>query len=355
MPETDPWSLPRVAHTVLVADIGGTFVRFGLARAGQLLGTPVQLARDQFADLPAACRAFLAQQGSAAVQGASLAAAGQLDREGRLRMTNARWTLDPHSLGASLKLPPSQVLVLNDFMALAWILPGLREDSIDLIRPGPDWNQQPANRLVLGPGTGLGVAAALWSGQGWLPLASEGGHASFAPETDFEAAAGDRARERYGRASWERLVSGAGLELLYETARPEGPARSAAQITEACAQGDDPAAKLAVSSFVELVGAFAGDLALTLQAGGGVVLAGGILPRIARIRGLPGLRRRFEAKGRFSAWLAGVPLALLTEPQAALRGAALAYLGPPAASDPASDPSRPGPEESKRMLTPDTP
>ena len=186
------------------------------------------------------------------------------------------------------------------------------------------------HRVVLGPGTGLGVAAMLDLPEGGRPLSSEGGHASAAAQTAFEQAAVDFAARRFGRASWERVLSGPGLALLHEVARREaglpGDGGDAADTLEACRRGD-PAAVRATRAFVEWLGAFAGDLALLYDATGGVVIAGGVLPRIASVMPLDGLRDRFEAKGRFAPWLAGVPLVLLNAPFAALRGAALAYRG----------------------------
>jgi glucokinase len=339
---TDP---ARTAHTILVADIGGTFARFALARGGALQGEPTHVARDAFADLAAACADFLAahagrQDGThpgaphgAAIDGAVVAAAGQV-HDDRIEMTNADWSIDARALEAALGLSRGAVTVLNDFGALAWALPSL--GAADLVPVGRSGRDSPSplpdgTRVIVGPGTGLGVAAAIRTGTaaGWLPLATEGGHATFAPETDLERTAAGLAAARYGRVSWERVVSGPGLELLNDAARiqlalPPAPL-SAAEIVAAVARGDDPAATLAVDGFVSLIGAFAGDLALLFNASGGVVIAGGVLPRIAAVRPIDTLRERFEDKGRFASWLQGVPTSLLAAPFAALRGAAMAY------------------------------
>jgi glucokinase len=328
---TDSSAPARAAHTVLVADIGGTYARFALARDGVLLGEPSRVRRAAFADLAAACASFLATQEGARIDGAAVAAAGQV-HDARIQMTNADWSVDARALEAALGLAQGAVTVLNDFGALAWALPVLGESELVPIRrrgqagtPAlPD-----GTRVIVGPGTGLGVAAAIRSPAGWLPLATEGGHASFAPETDLERTAAAIAAQRYGRVSWERVVSGPGLELLHGAARmqlglPPAPA-SAAAIVAAMGRDDDPAATIAVDGFVSLIGAFAGDLALLFNAYGGVVIAGGVLPRIAALRPIDAMRDRFEDKGRFSAWLSEVPTSLLQSPFAALRGAALAY------------------------------
>jgi glucokinase len=326
----------RADHVVLVADVGGTFARFALARGGVLLNAPEKLDRARWPDLASACRHYLGTSGGGLrIDGMAIAAAGRV-HDGRIDMTNADWSIDPTTLGAELGLRARRVRVLNDFAALAWALPALDAGELLPVTGGaasragapPPAGPPLGNRVVVGPGTGLGVAALLHTRAGWHPLATEGGHASFAPETPFEHAAEALAARRFGRVSWERMLSGPGLALLHETARREagdtGPAGDAAAVLEGCVRGE-PAAIRATRAFVELLGAFAGDLALLYDANGGVVIAGGVVPRIAAVLPLDGLRARFEAKGRFGSWLAGVPTGLLSAPFPALRGAAIAY------------------------------
>jgi glucokinase len=328
----------RSDHVVLVGDIGGTYARFALARDGILLNEPARLERARWPDLAGACRDYLADHaGGLRIDGASIAAAGRV-QDGRIAMTNADWSVDPTVLSDELGVRAPNVAVLNDFAALAWALPALREDEL-LPLPGgaaaraggtPPVRGSGGHRVVFGPGTGLGVAAMLDGPDGARPLSTEGGHASAAAETEFERTAAAFAARRFGRASWERVLSGPGLALLHEVARLQaglpGDGGDAADTVEACRRGD-PAALQATRAFVGWLGAFAGDLALLYDAGGGVVIAGGVLPRIAAVMPLDGLRERFEAKGRFAPWLAGVPLGLLNSPFAALRGAARAYRG----------------------------
>jgi glucokinase len=326
----------RADHVVLVADIGGTYARFALARDGALLNAPQTLERARWPDLASACRHYLsASGGGLRIDGMAIAGAGRV-HDGRIDMTNADWSIDPATLAAALGLRARRVRVLNDFAALAWVLPTLGTAELLPVTGGaatragapPPAGEPLGNRVVVGPGTGLGVAALLHTPAGWHPLATEGGHASFAPETPLEHAAKALAARRFGRVSWERMLSGPGLALLHETALLEagdtGPAGDAAAVLEGCARGDAPAIR-AARTFVELLGAYAGDLALLYDAAGGVVIAGGVAPRVAAVLPLDGLRARFEAKGRFAAWLAGVPTGLLSAPFAALRGAAIAY------------------------------
>jgi glucokinase len=335
MPERD--ATGRHAHRVLVGDIGGTFARFALACDGALLNEPQRLERARWPDLASACRHYLAGAcaGSPAIAGASIAAAGRVDAD-RIEMTNAQWSVDGAALADELGLRRDRVRVINDFAALAWVLPHLAPDELAAVpdgavaatgRPAPG-ERTDGNRVVVGAGTGLGVAAALRTTAGWHPLATEGGHASFAAGTAFEHRAAELAARRFGRVSWERMLSGPGLSLLHEAARLEAgeppPLDGAAAVLEGCARGE-PAALRATRCFVELIGAFAGDLALLYDASGGVVIAGGVVPRIAALLPLDGLRERFEDKGRFAPWLRTVPVGVLTAPFAALRGAAIAY------------------------------
>ncbi len=336
MPET--FLEDRRDHVVLVGDVGGTYVRFALARDARLLNAPERLERARWPDIACACRHYLGEHGGGLrIEGAAIAAAGRV-QDGRIAMTNADWSVDPPVLAAELGLRAHRVLALNDFAALAWSLPSLGADELEPLRGGaaaragapPPAGAAHGHRVVLGPGTGLGVAATVRTAHGWQPLASEGGHASCAVESPLERAAHALAARRFGRVSWERLLSGPGLALLHEAACLEAgappPRGGPAGVVDACARGD-PVAALAARAFVELLGAFAGDLALVYDAGGGVVIAGGVVPRLAAVMPLDGLRPRFEAKGRFADWLATVPVGLLTAPFAALRGAAIAYRG----------------------------
>lgn len=326
----------RSDHLVVVADLGGTFVRLALARNGRLLDAPRRMERARWRGIGQACRVFIDDHGAGLrVDGVAIAAAGRLE-EGRIAMTNADWVIDPQSIAQDLGLRTPRVTVMNDFAALAWALPGLDPEDSAALPAGPSTGRtarapdrlSDGHRVVVGPGTGLGVAVALRLADGWQPLATEGGHASAAAQTGFEQAAIAHACRLHGRASWERLLSGPGLALLHAVARMESglpdEGADAADTVRACERGDAPAIR-AARAFVGLLGGFAGDLALLYGATGGVVIAGGVLPRVAAVVPIDDMRTRFEDKGRFRSWLETVALHQLTAPHAALRGAALAY------------------------------
>jgi len=326
----------RREHLVLVADVGATYLRLALARNGRLLVPARRLERERHADFESACSQYLHETARGTrLEGASVAAAGRVS-DGCIELTNAGWRIDPGVLASAFGLRTQRVTLLNDFEALAWSLPSLdaqeREDIPGRARGRSlqAVDRPSGHRAVLGAGSGLGVAALLHTPTGWTPLATEGGHASFAPETDFERAAADLARARFGRASWERILSGPGLVLLHEAACQHlspGSAQSALTpeaVVAACREGE-ASARLAVRSFVELLGAFAGDLALLYNASGGVMVGGGVVAELAQVVPFDGMGMRFEAKGRFRGWLEQVPLQRIAAPFAALRGAAIAY------------------------------
>jgi len=319
--------------TVLVADIGGTFARFGVAQGGQRVTEVITLARADSSDLASLCAQ--GRRGlNRSVDGAAIAVAAPVSG-GHAQMTNADWKVDERVLAQALSL--DRVLLLNDFAALAWSLPTLQALDILAIPPGagstgpsdlaaasPD-----APRVVFGPGTGLGVAALFHHDGRPLAIASEGGHIGFAPATPFEERVLEHATARFKRVSWERILSGPGLELIDAVSRHEFDApsapRSAQQIVDAARAGTCPAAANSVACFAGLLGSFGGDLALTFRAAGGVAIGGGITARIAPLISLPDVRERFRQKGRFSAWLDTLPLSILLNPNVALNGAAYAF------------------------------
>jgi glucokinase len=181
---------------------------------------------------------------------------------------------------------------------------------------------------VVGPGTGLGVGAVVQTRQGWVALPGEGGHATLAASDDLESALLAWVRRRYAHVSAERLLSGIGLPLLHQALHElqgrAGAPRTAAEIVDGAAAGGDAACGQTLDVFCALLGGFAGNVALTLGARGGLYIGGGIVPRFADRFFASAFRERFEAKGRFQAYLAAIPTALITDTLAALGGAALA-------------------------------
>lgn len=315
---------------LLVADVGGTFGRFALAQGGRRPRQVLTLARASAGDLPDLCAQALRQLHGPVV-GAAIAVAAPVSG-GRAHMTNVDWDVDETALAEALSL--ERVLLINDFAALALSLPAVEPGDLLSLPPGYAAPAGNAPRVVFGPGTGLGVAALFFHPDGSaLPIASEGGHISFAPASRFEESVCEHAAARFDRVSWERVLSGPGLELIDEVSRREfgepggGPAgpRTTPQIIDAARAGTCPAAAHSVACFAGLLGSFGGDLALMFRASGGVAIGGGIAARIAPLISLTGVRERFSRKGRFSVWLEALPLSILLNPNAAFAGAAYAF------------------------------
>ena len=327
------------SHPRLLADIGGTNARFGwIDTPSAAVSQLRQLTVANFAGPAQAAAAYLADQAQVlgpayrAPRQAAFAVATAVAGDA-IAFTNSHWAFSRAELQAALGL--DGLLMLNDFEALALSLPCLGAAQLRVhggaqVQAGGGFG--PGTLAVVGPGTGLGVAAVLRTRQGWLALPGEGGHATLAAANDLESELLACVRRQFGHVSAERLLSGIGLPVLYQalgevqSARP--PARSAAQIVEAGlavgAAGGDALCSQTLDMFCALLGGFAGNVALTVGARGGLFIGGGIVPRFADRFFTSAFRERFESKGRFRDYLAAIPTALITDTQAALSGAALA-------------------------------
>ena len=315
-----------MSRLALVGDIGGTNARFALAdldAAPPRLGEPVGLKVADFPRATDAIAAFLAAQDlTRPPRVAVIAVAGPV-RNGTIDFTNSDWLLSEADL---LALGCGRARLINDYGALALAAPLLCSDDLRVV--GPEVRGETHGTIaVMGPGTGFGVSALVRDGHAEAVLSTEGGHVGFAPTDEVEAELLHRLAARHGRVSIERILSGAGLDELHECLQAiEGrPAEStpSARITAAALAGD-PAALRTVDRFCAIFGSVAGDLALAYGATGGVLVAGGIAPRIVGLLQASAFRSRFEAKGRFRDYLAAIPSRVIMRPYAALLGAARA-------------------------------
>ncbi|WP_018656759.1 glucokinase [Actinomadura flavalba] len=305
----------------LVADVGGTNARFGLvAEPG---GSPEHVAAlptRAYPGLSEAAAAYLRQYvPDARIEAACLAIAGPVVN-GRFRLNNAGWAADSAArVARALELP--EVTVVNDFAALARSLPVLGPGDVRAIGPAsPDARGVVA---VVGPGTGLGTAGLAPIPGGHLPLPGEGGHADLPAATDEETAVLRRLRAEHGSVSAELVLCGAGLARLHgHLAALRGVPAEPLTAARICERQDDPLCAATLDMFCGLLGAFAGNVALTLGATGGVYLGGGILPRIADFLARSPFRTRFELKSPVSDYVAAIPTRLITHPCPALLGAA---------------------------------
>ncbi|MDF5753889.1 glucokinase [Spongiactinospora sp. TRM90649] len=304
----------------LVADIGGTNARFGLV--SEPGGAPHDVAVLAVADhegLPEAMNAYLKEHGGGVrPQAACLAIAGPVDDD-RYRLTNAAWSGSIRDLGLA------RTGLLNDFEALALSLPHLGgDDLVPLGGPTPPGPRPRSVKAVLGPGTGLGVAGLVPSETEWIPVACEGGHVTPPVVTEREAAVVAALRaEGADYLDAEHLLSGPGMSRLHHgLSLVDGVAADRLTAAEIVAREDDARCAETVRVFCALLGSFAGNVALTLGARGGIYLGGGVLPRIVERVRASEFRARFEDAPPLGDYLRDIPTSLIVDAQPALTGAA---------------------------------
>jgi glucokinase len=312
----------------LLADVGGTNARFAWQRgSGAAIDAVEILPCAGFPTLADALQRYLAIVGRAAPPSCAIAIANPVTGD-HVQMTNHHWSFSIAALKAQIGF--DRLRVLNDFTALALALPALQPDELKALGGGaavPD-----AAIALIGPGTGLGVSGLLPDGRGgWVPVQGEGGHVTLAAGTPREQAVIGQLALKHGHVSAERAVCGQGLVDLHAALcavdRPQAapPALSAADITAAALAGSDARCVEALRLFCAFLGSTAGNLALTLGARGGVYLGGGIVPRLGDWFAGTDFRERFEAKGRFRAYLAAIPVWVIAAGLSpALRGASRA-------------------------------
>ncbi len=330
MPKQSPPSgepkLECRAHSwpVLVGDIGGTNARFAVIESPGALPTQVVSMRNaDFPGFPAVVAAYLAQVTGKELRRGALAVAGPIEGD-LFRFSNIAWEFSVSALVRQLGL--ESLLLVNDFEALALSIPGLLPSEFLVVGGGHPVETSPI--AVIGPGTGLGVAGLLREPEGWRAIPTEGGHSDFAPVTDLEIELLRLLRRKFGEeVSAENVLCGNGIAAMHDALAvihgdpPRG--LTTAEIIDRGTHGviDDSCART-LSLYCEILGGFVGNVALIAGARGGVVLGGGILPRIPRYLTAGGFRRRFEAKGMMSHYVAAIPTRLILPGDAALRGAA---------------------------------
>lgn len=317
-------------NRILVGDVGGTHARFAIvepAASGPWRVLQRLDLAEPFTTFDEALRTYLDRAGVTPLPRlAGIAVAGPV-AAGSVRFTNRGWDISESTLR---EVGFQRALLINDFAALALAVDVL--DAEDLHSVGPELKGLEGGTLtVLGAGTGFGVSCLARNGNLAIPMATEGGHMGFAPGNADELAVLQLMWKQEGRISIERILSGEGLEHLYQTLeRLAG--RAAPQLTAAEISGgalrDEAGPRAALSMFCSIYGAVAGDLALAHGARGGVFIAGGIAEKIETFLIASPFRRRFEDKGRLSPYVAAIPTKLIVNPNIALLGAARS-VGPP--------------------------
>jgi glucokinase len=303
----------------LVGDIGGTNSRFGLVEQGSMAVRDVESQKnDNFPSLEASAVHYLKARGVTALHAAAIAVAAPVDRE-MITLTNRDWTFSAASLRAATNA--KQFRLLNDFEALAYSLPHIADS--DLVQIGGIKSIKPQVKVVLGPGTGLGMAtlAPLPDG-GWMPIPGEMGHTTLPIINVEELALRDKIVGVGKFAEVEDVLTGPGLLALYRAVSSSPVLQTPEAVLQAALAGSDVAAEKTLDHFMTFLVRLAGDAAMSLQARGGVYLAGGIAPSLVEKLKAPKFRSVFENKGRIADVMKPIPLYVITDKFPAFKGCA---------------------------------
>lgn len=325
-----------MATMLLAGDVGGTKTSLGLYAVGA--GAPVQRAARRYATpdfdgLAGMVDAFLRASGQRGPIGAACFGVAGPVRGRTAPLTNVPWLVDADDIAG--RFPIGRVRLLNDLAAMAHAVPALAGGQLAVLQPG---NPDPrGNAALIAPGTGLGEALLHRVGSRLVPAASEAGHADFAARTEREAALQRALTERFGRATYEQVLSGPGLVNIHSfvhaaascSAVPaDAPASERpALISGAGLERNCPGCAETMDLFTGALGAEAGNLGLRSTATAGVYLGGGIPPKILPALRTPAFLDAFRAKAPMAALVEALPVSVILEPEAALLGAARAAAG----------------------------
>jgi glucokinase len=317
---------------ILAGDIGGTNTRlaFFAAEEGRLeAAAEATHPSRNYSGLDEIVTEFVKAQ-QFPVTGAGFGIAGPV-RNARCQTTNLPWVVDARQLAGLLGL--DSVVLINDVEANAYGIATLGTSDFAVLHEGR-FNAQ-GNAAVISPGTGLGEAGLYWDGSHYLPFATEGGHASFAPNDELQDDLLRYLRRQFGHVSWERVLSGSGLFNIYkwllDTGRCPEPLWLAAELQKAdppavisqiALAGRSELCAKALDLFVTLLGSEAGNFALKVIATGGLYLGGGIAPKILNKLGSAAFREALISKGRMRPVLEEIPVRVILNDKTALRGAA---------------------------------
>jgi glucokinase len=320
---------------LLAGDIGGTKTVLALYHpSDESLKDPIReeiFPSRNYSDFGPLLEKFLDQGPRPKIHAACIGVAGPVIM-GRCQTTNLPWVLDERDLAE--ELGTSSIRLFNDVEAAAYGMTFLRDDELCTLT-SPSVKSRPGHAVLLAAGTGLGQATLCWDGQHYHPMASEGGHADFAPQTDHEVELYKYLRKKFGHVSYERVLSGPGFVNIYAFLRDSGFAEEplwlkdriqlgdpAAVITTVGLAGDHSLCTETLSMFVRIYGAAAGNLALNAFALGGVFIGGGIAPKILKKLQDGTFLQAFLQKGRYETFLRTLRVRVALNPRAPLIGAA---------------------------------
>ncbi len=317
----------------LVGDIGGTHARLSLLAPNGRILRKDEFPSGAYPSLDAILREFLASVApKPKVRAAAFGVAGPVVG-GRCVATNLPWVIDARAIARKHGI--KTVTVLNDLVALSLGALQVRRSKLHLLNDAGLPRKRALNVAVIAAGTGLGEAMLIWDGARFVPSATEGGHADFAPRSDLEVELFRFLRSRFGRVSYERVLSGSGLGNLYDFFRQAKGIDEASENELALSRASDrnallsqlglsnksEAAARALELFASIYGAEAGNLALKTLAVGGVFVCGNIAASMVSVLDEGGFRRAFQDKGRFSPMMERIPVALVLDKDVGLAGA----------------------------------
>jgi glucokinase len=325
---------PKTSPVILAGDIGATKTVLALLREvrGKIESIREEVYNSQeFSQFEEILARFLAKGKPVRIKAACLGVAGPV-RDGRCKTTNLSWSLDEQSLAKSLGV--KNVCLLNDLAAMAYGMLFVSSNQMAVLNEGHP-PQKKGNIAVIAAGTGLGEALLCWNGQDFFPVASEGGHVDFAPQTDVEIELFRFLRSEYGHVSYERILSGPGILNIYKFLQETGFALEpdwlrkrllssdpSSTITEIGLQQGHKLCTETLALFTSIYGAEAGNLALKTLSLEGVYLGGGIAPKILDKLKDGTFMRAFSNKGRYSDLLKKIPVKVALDKRAGLIGAA---------------------------------
>lgn len=305
----------------LCGDIGGTKALLALVDASGGLHAQRRLECTGYGDFPSLLADYLEKLDTPPQAGGCLAVAGPIADDGRsARLTNLPWALDSAKLEQRFGL--SDLRLINDFAAAALGVTVAPSATLRTLQPGLPLAD--SVKLVVGAGTGLGMAVLVPASEGWRVLPGEGGHIAFAPANEAQLALWQHLHARHGRVTWERVASGMGIRAIH---RFLGGADIEPELiaTRALTSAHSTEGRT-MEMFLAAYGAFVGDMALALMARGGVYLAGGIAAKILPLMQSGPFLTAFNAKVEHASLATHMPVHVVTDPDLGLRGAALAAI-----------------------------
>ena len=318
---------------LLAGDVGGTKTNLAFFRLDSGKLEMLHNERYHSADFPglnAILREFLGGTKEKKPCAAGFGVPGPV-RDGRAKPTNLTWGVDASEIATEFGIP--HVAILNDLAANAYGISQLNASDFAVLQEGSSGAE--GNRCVVSPGTGLGMAGLFWDGVRHRVWACEGGHADFAPRNNLQIALLEYLVKRYGHVSCERVISGLGIENIYEFLRDTGRGRENPKVAEEM-KSESPGAVIArwdhkggcpmcsqtLDIFAACLGAESANMALKSMATGGVYLGGGIPAKMLPRLQVGGFLHAFNDKGRLSSIMEDIPVKVILNDQAALLGAA---------------------------------